>query len=244
MPFGLSNATNTFMRFMNHILKPCIGNSIVVYLDDILVYSKNESNHLEHLHQSFAILRAQKLFANLKMCIFFTYSIIFLRYVVTKDGIKMDPSKIKAIFNWPIPSAIFDIKSLNGLTSFYKRFIRGFSSIMAAIIECLKGDKFKWTSEAQDDFEMIKKKVTKAPYLVLPDFNKVFEVECDAFLSGIEVIFSQEGKPIAFFNEKLSDAKRKYSLMIGSFKLFLELFTIIVNTYFTNILCYIPIMKH
>ena len=80
-----------------------------------------------------------------------------------------------------------------------------------AITECLKGDKFKWTSEAQDSFEMIKKKVAKDPCLVLPDFNKVFKVECDASLSGIEAILSQEGKPIAFFSEKLSDARRKYS---------------------------------
>ena len=211
MPFGLSNAPNTFMRFMNHILKPCIGNFVVVYFDDILIYRKNSMEHLEHLRKLFSILREQRLFVNLKKCDFYAGIIIFLGYVVTKDGIEMDRSKIEAITNWPTPSSIHDVRSFHGLVSFYRRFIRGFSSIMAPVTECLKGDKFKWTSVAEESFELIKKKVTEAPCLALPDFNKVFEVECDASQVGIGVVLSQEGRPIAFFSEKLNEAKRKYS---------------------------------
>ena len=211
MPFGLSNAPSTFMRFMNHILKPCIGNFVVVYFDDILIYSKNSMEHLEHLRQLFSILREQRLFVNLKKCDFYADRIIFLGYVVTKDGIEMDRSKREAITNWPTPSSIHDVRSFHGLVSFYRRFIRGFSSIMAPVTECLKGDKFKWTSVAEESFELIKKKVTEAPCLVLPDFNKVFEVECDASQVGIGAVLSQEGRPIAFFSEKLNEAKRKYS---------------------------------
>ena len=211
MPFGLSNAPSTFMRFMNHILKPCIGNFVVVYFDDILIYSKNSMEHLEHLRQLFSILREQRLFVNLKKCDFYADRIIFLGYVVTKDGIEMDRSKIEVITNWPTPSSIHDVRSFHGLVSFYRRFIRGFSSIMAPIIECLMGDKFKLTSVVEESFELIKKKVTEAPCLVLPDFNKVFEVECDASQVGIGVVLSQEGRPIAFFSEKLNEAKRKYS---------------------------------
>ena len=211
MPFGLSNAPSTFMRFMNHILKPCIGNFVVVYFDDILIYSKNSMEHLEHLRQLFSILRKQRLFVNLKKCDFYADIIIFLGYVVTKDGIEMDRSKIEAITNWPIPSSIHNVRSFHGLVSFYRRFIRGVSSIMAPITECLKGDKFKWTSVAEESFELIKKKVTEAPCLVLPYFNKVFEVECDASQVGIGAVLSQEGRLIAFFSEKLNEAKRKYS---------------------------------
>ena len=130
MPFGLSNAPGTFMRFMNHILKPCIGNFVVVYFDDILIYSKNSMEHLEHLRQLFSILREQRIFVNCKKCDFYADGIIFLGYVVTKDGIEMDRSKIEAITNWPTPSSIHDVRSFHGLVSFYRRFIRGFSSIM------------------------------------------------------------------------------------------------------------------
>ena len=210
IPFGLSNASSTFMRFMNHILKPRIGNFVVVYFDDILIYSKNSMEHLEHLKQLVSILREQRLFANLKKCDFYANRIIFLGYVVTKDGIQIDRSKIEAIMNWPTPSSIHDMRSFHGLISFHRRFIRGFSSIMAPVTECLNGDKFKWTSVAEESFELINKKITEAPCLVLPDFNKVFEVECDASQVGIGVVLSQEGRPIAFFSEKLNEAKRKY----------------------------------
>ena len=96
---------------LDHILKPCIGNFVVVYFDDILIYSKNSLEHLEHLRQLFSILREQRLFANLKKCDFYADRIIFLDYVVTKDGIEMDRSKIEAITNWPTPSSIHDVRS-------------------------------------------------------------------------------------------------------------------------------------
>lgn len=203
MPFGLSNA--------NQIFRPFIGKFLVVYFDDILVYSLNEEQHVDHLRQVLQVLREQKLYANLKKCDFLTESLVFLGYVVSKDGIKVDPSKVDAILNWPTPTNIHEVRSFHGLASFYRRFISNFSSLIAPITDCLKKGEFKWDREATDSFELVKKKMTNAPVLALPDFEKIFSLDCDASHKGIGAVLSQEGKPIAFFSEKLNHAKQRYS---------------------------------
>jgi hypothetical protein len=180
MPFGLSNAPSTFVPFMNHIFKPFMGQFVVVYFDDILVYSKSQEQHMDHLCQVLQTLREQKLYVNLKKCHFCTNSLVFLGYVVCKEGIMMDPCKIEAITSWPTPKSLHDIRSFHGLASFYRRFIIGFSTIIAPITECLKGGTFKWTKEAQKSFEILKQKVTGAPVLTLPDFSKVFKIDCES----------------------------------------------------------------
>ncbi|GLU23899.1 hypothetical protein SLE2022_398740 [Rubroshorea leprosula] len=211
MPFGLSNAPSTFMRLMNQVFRLFIGKFVVVYFDDILVYSKNEQEHLDHLRQVFEVLREQKLYANLKKCSFLTTSVTFLGYIITAQGIKMDPSKIDAIVNWPTPTSMHDVRSFHGLASFYRRFIKNFSSIVAPLTDSLKGDKFSWSGKAQQSFEELKRKLTETPVLALPNFDLMFEVDCDASNVGIGAVLSQEGRPIAFFSEKLNDTKLRYS---------------------------------
>ncbi|GJY38126.1 RNA-directed DNA polymerase [Tanacetum coccineum] len=209
MPFGLSNAPSTFMRLMNQVFKPFIGHFVVVYFDDILIYSSSLEQHLSHLRQIFSVLRAQKLYANGKKCHFLVTEVTFLGYIVTGSGIKMDPAKVEAIISWPTPSTIHDIRSFHGLASFYRRFIQNFSSIIAPLTECMKGGRFTWTSEAAKAFDILKAKVTEAPVLALPNFDEVFQVECDASRVGIGGVLSQNQRPIAFFSEKLNDARRR-----------------------------------
>ncbi|GJU80168.1 putative quercetin 3-O-methyltransferase 1 [Tanacetum coccineum] len=211
MPFGLSNAPSTFMCLMNQVFKPFIGHFVVVYFDGILIYSSSLERHLSHLRQIFFVLRAQKLYANGKNCHFLVTKVTFLGYIVTGSGIKMDPTKVEAIISWPTPFTIHDIHSFHRLASFYWRFIRNFSSIIAPLTECMKGGRFTWTSEAAKAFVIIKAKVTEAPVLTLPNFDEVFHVECDASWVGIGGVLNQKQRPIAFFSEKLNDARRKYS---------------------------------
>nr|XP_016460016.1 PREDICTED: uncharacterized mitochondrial protein AtMg00860-like [Nicotiana tabacum] len=126
-----------------------MGKFVVVYFDDILIYSKDDQQHLKHLRTIFEVLREQTLYANLKKCKFFSEQISFLGYIISSEGIHADSGKIEAIANWPIPKSLTEIRSFHGMVSFYRRFIKNFSSIVALIIECLKGNSFKWTDAAQ-----------------------------------------------------------------------------------------------
>ncbi|GJS41155.1 RNA-directed DNA polymerase [Tanacetum coccineum] len=180
MPFGPSNASSTFMRLMNQVFKPFIGHFVVIYFDDILIYRYSLERHLSHLRQIFYVLRDQKLYTNGKTCHFLVTEVTFLGYIVTGSGIKMDLAKVEAIISWPTPSTIHDIRSFHGLTSFYWHFIWNFSFIIAPLTECMKGGRFTWTSEAAKAFDILKAKVTEALVLALPNFDEVFQVECDA----------------------------------------------------------------
>ncbi|GJS16697.1 RNA-directed DNA polymerase [Tanacetum coccineum] len=166
---------------------------------------------LSNAPSTFMRLMNQKLYANGKKCHFLVTEVTFLRYIVTGSAIKMDPAKVEAIISWLTPSTIHDICNFHGLASFYRRFIRSFSSIIAPLTECMKGGRFTWTSEAAKAFDILKAKVTEAPVLALPNFDEVFQVECDASRVGISGVLSQNQRPIAFFSEKLNDARRKYS---------------------------------
>ena len=212
MPFGLSNAPSTFMRLMTHVLQPFMGKFLVVYFDNILVYSKSRTNHVDLLKQLLCALREAKLFANLKKCIFLQTQVLFLGFIVSAQGISTAPNKVRAIREWPEPKTLTEARSFHGLASFYRRFIRHFSSIISPTIDCLKKGPFHWTSKAASAFKEIKEMMSTAPVLRHPDFSRVFEVACDAFGYGIGGVLSQERHPIAFFSEKLSESRRiKYT---------------------------------
>ncbi|XP_021319205.1 uncharacterized protein LOC110436431 [Sorghum bicolor] len=183
MPFGLTNAPSTFMRLMNHVLQAFIGKFVVVYFDDILIYSKSFDEHLDHIHQVLAVLREEKLYANIAKCTFCTDRVVFLGFVVTADGIQVDEEKVKAIKDWPTPT---------NLTK--------------------KDVPFKWGDDQEQAFVELKRKLCEAPLLQLPNFGKTFEIECDASGIGIGGVLLQEGKPIAYFSEKLNGPHLNYSV--------------------------------
>jgi hypothetical protein len=145
MPFGLTNAPSTFMRLMNEVLRAFIGKFVVVYFDDILIYSKSMEEHLDHLRAVFNALRDARLFGNLEKCTFCTDRVSFLGYVVTPQGIEVDQAKVEAIQGWPVPKTITQVRSFLGLAGFYRRFVKDFSTIAAPLNELTKkGVPFSW----------------------------------------------------------------------------------------------------
>jgi len=150
---------------------------------------------------------------NIKKWSFFKSELVYLGFVISKNGLKMDPEKICAILDWPSPQRIFEVRSFHGLARFYRKFIRNFSGICSPIVETIRKDKqpFKWTTKAENNFQLLKRKIIEQLVLVLPDFGKPFQVKCDASGVAIGVVLSQEDKPVAYFSEKLNDAKHKYS---------------------------------
>jgi hypothetical protein len=150
-------------------------------------------------------------FVNFKKCVFAQDHVIFLGFIVFSKGVATDLEKVRTITTWPTPHNVHEVRSFHGLASFYRRFVRGFSSIMAPITECTKKGPFLWTSAAQQAFMKVKKLFTKAPILEIPNFEAAFELACDASHSGIGGVLSQQGHLVAYFSEKLNEARRHYS---------------------------------
>jgi len=189
MPFGLTNAPDTFTRLMNHVFRAFIGKFVVVYFDDILIYNKNLNEHLDHLRNVFSVLRREQLYANLKKCTSYMETFVFHGYVVTAQGIEMDEEKVKVIRDCPTPKSVSEVRSFHGLASFYRRFVKDFSTIAAPLTEIVKKSVgFKWNDEQDKAFNLLKDKLCLMPVLALPNFTRAFEVECDASSIGIGAV--------------------------------------------------------
>lgn len=139
-------------------------------------------------------------------------SVIFFRYVISKKGVIVDQSKVEVIRSWLKPKTLTDARSFHDLVSFYRRFMPNFNTIMVSITKRMKTGSFEWTSTASKTFKLIKQKLCEALILALPNFNKLFKVECDVSEVGISVILTQSNKSLAYFSEKINDTKRRYSI--------------------------------
>ena len=203
MPFGLTNAPSTFMRLMNHVLRAFVGKFVVVYFDDILIYNKTSEEHVDHLHVIFNVLRENKLYVNLKMCSFCYESVVLLGFVISSKGLSVDEEKVKVIREWLVPKNANEVRSFHNLASFYRRFVKNCSSLAAPLNELVKKNVvFRWTNVHEKAFNLLKDKLTNAPFLCLPNFDKTFEIECDAFGVGIGVVLMLDSKLVAYFSEQ------------------------------------------
>ncbi|QRW12162.1 Retrotransposable element Tf2 protein [Ceratobasidium sp. AG-Ba] len=216
MPFGLKNAPAVLQRMMNDIFRHLLGVTVVVYMDDILIFSEKEEDHAEHVKEVLKILRKNNLYAKLSKCEFFVKKVIFLGLVITPEGISMEEEKIKAIMEWSAPRKIKEVQAFLGFVNFYRRFIAKFSKIARPLHDLTKKDtKFEWTQECQKAFEEIKKRVSQDPVLIHPDPNKPFILETDASGIAIGAILSQRGEdgylhPVAYLSKSYNDAQRNY----------------------------------
>ena len=173
---------------------------MVVYFHDILIYCKSFDEHLDHIREVLADLRAEKLYGNIAKCTFCTDRVVFLGFVVIADGIQVDEEKIKAINYWPTPQSVSQVRSFHGLAGFYWRFVKDFSTIAAPLNNLTKKDvPFKWRDEQDQAFDELKRKLCEAPLLQLLDFGKTFEIECDASGIGIGGVLLQEGNLLPTF---------------------------------------------
>lgn len=217
MPFGLTNAPATFMHLMNSVLEPFLDAFVIVFLDDILIYSRTLEEHAEHLEKVLQTLRKHKLYAKESKCEFAKSSVEFLGFIVSRDGMHMMENKLDAIKKWPTPTSVEDIRSFLGLTGFYRRFIKDYSAIASPLTHLLhKNIKFEWQNEQQKAFDDLKERMMQRPILILPDPRKPFVVHTDASQFAIGATLSQDHghglQPIAFLSRKLIPAETKYAV--------------------------------
>ena len=154
MPFGLTNAPTTFMDLMNRVFRPNVDQFVVVFIDDILVYSKDALEHEQHLRIVMETLRKKNLYAKLSKCKFWLKKVSFLGHIMSVEGIRVDPIKIEVVVNWKLPRNVTEVRSFLGLAGYYRRFVKGFSIIASPLTKLLrKGVKFEWTNKCQNSFE-------------------------------------------------------------------------------------------
>ncbi|XP_039121357.1 uncharacterized protein LOC120258078 [Dioscorea cayenensis subsp. rotundata] len=199
MPFGLTNAPSTFQSLMNSIFRQVLRKFVLVFFDDILVYSPDWNSHVGHLRDVLERLRNHRLFAKLSKCEFGCTKIGYLGHVISGDGVAVDQDKIQTIQDWPLPTSVKGLRGFLGLCGYYRRFVAHYATLAAPLTELLRKDAFIWTSSATQAFEQLKEALTRTPVLQLPNFNEPFVVQTDASGTGVGAILMQQGHPLAYF---------------------------------------------
>jgi len=217
MPFGLKNAPATFQHFINDVLSDYLDDFVISYIDDILIYSKSLKEHHIHVKKVLKKLLENNLYVKLEKCEFDVSETAFLGYILSKDGLKVDPNKIKAILDWPVPTTVKEVQSFIGLCNYYRIFIKNFAKIARPLHKLTrKNVSFNWGPDQQKPFDKLKELFTSAPFLRNPDCNKPFVIETDASNFAVGAILSQEfdGQlhPIAYISSSLTKSEKNYPI--------------------------------
>ncbi len=220
MPYGLVNAPSVFQGFMHEVLREFLHRFVIVYIDDILIYSRSLAEHRQHVAEVLQQLRKFQLYLKAEKCTFHQPTVQFLGYIINSGGIRMDEGKVEAISSWPLPTTIKELQRFLGFSNFYRRFIANYSTITSPLTDLLKGKakSLSWNPFAIEAMNTLKKAFTSAPLLVHPNPELPFVVEVDTSTTGVGAVLSQQQgtppklHPCAFFSRKLSPEERNYDI--------------------------------
>ncbi|KAM0005913.1 putative nucleotidyltransferase, Ribonuclease H [Helianthus debilis subsp. tardiflorus] len=211
MSFGVTNAPAAFMDLMNRVCRPMLDKFVIVFIDDILVYSRSKVKHACHLREVLEVLRKEKLYAKFSKCAFWLREVQFLSHVINADGILVDPSKVEAITKWVPPKNPSEVRSFLGLAGYYRRFIQDFSKLSLPLTKLTKKDeKFSWGADQERAFQTLKEKLSSSPVLTLPDGTEDLVVFTDASHQGLGCVLMQRGRVIAYASRQLKSHESNY----------------------------------
>ena len=211
MPFGLTNAPAAFIDLINRVFQPYLDRFIIVFIDDILVYSGSSKEHSEHLRIVLQTLRERQLYAKLSKCQFWLDRVAFLGHVISIEGVSVDPQKIEAMVNWKLPKNVSEVRSFLGLAGYYRKFVEGFSKIAAPLTKLTRKDvKYDWVDACQKSFDELKGRLTSAPVLALPNGRDGFVVYNDASRQGLGCVVMQNDRVIAYASRQLKKHEENY----------------------------------
>lgn len=213
MPFGLTSALATFQAAMNKVFSAVVRKFVLVFVDDILIYSKTLHEHSAHLQQVFQLLKTHQLYVKRSKCSFAQSSLEYLGHIIGANGVATDSAKIQAVEHWPRPENVKQLRGFLGLAGYYRKFIRQFGILCRPLTNLLKKNgQFIWTPTVQEAFLAVKQALIQAPVLALPDFNKDFVLETDACATGVGAVLMQQGHPLAFLSKALGPRNQTLSI--------------------------------
>jgi hypothetical protein len=212
MPYGVTGGPATFQGVMNEILAPILRKFVLVFVDDILIYSKTLEDHAQHLQQVFAVLEQQGLKVKKSKCAFAKKEFAYLGHIISAQGVSTDKGKVAPIIKWQPPTNVKELRSFLGMTGYYRKFIKSYGIISRTLTDFLKkGAQYVWNSKKEAAFQALKSALVTAPVLALPDFSKTFIVETDACSKGVGAVLIQDNHPLAFISKALGPRHRGLS---------------------------------